>query len=100
MALLTEDGIESALRSLPDWERAGDALRRAIRFPDFLAGIRFVNRVADIAEELDHHPDIDIRYRTVCFYLSSHDEGGLTERDIRLARRIDEALRGGEGHVG
>jgi 4a-hydroxytetrahydrobiopterin dehydratase len=64
--------------------------------PDFMTGIRLVHDVAVVAEELDHHPDVDIRWRNVTFTLSTHSKGGVTERDVGLARRIDEiALRHG-----
>src|SRR4051812_2639621 len=90
VARLTDDEVTRALRELPAWQRSGDAIIRTIRFPDFMAGIDFVNRVAKLAEVADHHPDIDIRYRTIRLELTTHDQGGLTERDIALARRIDE----------
>lgn len=92
MALLSDDQIAMALRDLEGWERSGDEIIRTIRFPDFMAGIGFINRVAELAEAADHHPDIDIRYRNVRFALSTHDEGGLTEKDIALASRINQAL--------
>lgn len=92
MALLSDDQIAMALRDLEGWERSGDEINRTIRFPDFMAGIEFIHRVAELAEAADHHPDIDIRYRNVRFALSTHDEGGLTEKDLALASRINEAL--------
>jgi len=90
VARLSEAEVEDALRALPAWSRAGDAIVRTIRFPDFMAGIGFVDRVAKLAEAADHHPDIDIRYRTIRLELTTHDENGLTERDFALARRIDQ----------
>jgi 4a-hydroxytetrahydrobiopterin dehydratase len=95
VARLSEAEVAEALRGLPAWERSGDAIVRTIRFPDFMAGIGFVNRVAELAEAADHHPDIDIRYRTIRLELTTHDENGLTERDVALARRIDQATQGG-----
>jgi 4a-hydroxytetrahydrobiopterin dehydratase len=92
MALLTDAQISEALKSLPDWERSGNEIVRTVRFPDFMAGIAAINRIAEAAEAADHHPDIDIRYRNVRFVLSTHDEGGLTEKDTRLARQINEMV--------
>ena len=92
MTKLTDDEISRALWDISGWERAGDEIVRTVRFPDFLAGIEFVNRVAEMAEAADHHPDIDIRYRNVRFALSTHDEGGLTQKDLDLARQINTAL--------
>ncbi len=92
MARLSDDEIRQGLKEISGWERDGDEIVRTIRFPEFMDGIRFIGRVAELAEAADHHPDIDIRYRNVRFALSTHDEGGLTEKDLRLARQINEAL--------
>lgn len=92
MTRLSDDQIAEALGSLPGWERSGDQILRTIAFPAFLDGIGFVNQVAEMAEAANHHPDIDIRYRRVRFVLTTHDEGGLTEKDVQLARRINEFL--------
>lgn len=92
VARLSPDEITQALRELPGWEHTGEEIARTIRFPSFMDGMQFVNRVAELAEAADHHPDIDIRYRNVCFALVTHDEGGLTEKDVSLARQINEAL--------
>jgi len=92
MARLSEDAIQTALTQMPGWSVADGMLRKTYRFPTFPDGIAFVNRVADLAEEMGHHPDIDIRYSTIIVSLSSHDEGGITERDTTLARRIDGLL--------
>jgi 4a-hydroxytetrahydrobiopterin dehydratase len=89
---LTDDEIRAALESLPGWVRDGDQIARTVRFPEFMDGIRFINRVADMAEIADHHPDIDIRYRNVRFALTTHDQGGLTEKDTALASQISQAL--------
>ena len=93
MALLSDAQISEALKNLPDWERAGDEIVRSVRFPDFMAGIAAINRIAEAAEAADHHPDIDIRYRNVRFVLSTHVEGGLTEKDMQMARQIDEIVK-------
>jgi 4a-hydroxytetrahydrobiopterin dehydratase len=92
MPKLTDTEITRALADLSEWTRSGDTLERTIRFPQFMDGIRFIGRVAEMAEAADHHPDIDIRYRNVRFALSTHSEGGLTEKDVDLARQIDAAL--------
>lgn len=92
MALLSSDEILQALGELDGWEREGDIIARIIRFPDFMAGIQFIHQVAEMAEAADHHPDIDIRYRNVKFALSTHDQGGLTEKDVALARQINQAF--------
>jgi 4a-hydroxytetrahydrobiopterin dehydratase len=89
MGRLSDDEIREGLASLAGWERLGDALCRQYPFPGFKEAMRFANRVATIAEELNHHPDILIEYDTVTLTLSSHDAGGITERDLRLATRID-----------
>ena len=89
MAVLTDEQVDAALPELEGWERADGALRRSIKFPSFLAGIDAVRRVAEHAESKDHHPDIDIRWRTVTFALVTHSEGGITKNDIDMARDIN-----------
>jgi len=92
MARLTDDEIRRSLESLAGWERQGDEIVRTARFPEFMDGIHFIARVAEMAEAADHHPDIDIRYRNVRFALTTHDQGGLTEKDVQLASEISKAL--------
>lgn len=92
MAVLPDDEVDAALADLTDWQRDGNELRRSVKFPSFLEGIEAVRRVADRAEAADHHPDIDIRWRTVTFVLSTHSEGGITQSDLALAREIDEIV--------
>jgi 4a-hydroxytetrahydrobiopterin dehydratase len=89
MDRLSADEIASRLTSLAGWEQLGDTLCKQYAFADFKSAMTFANRVAAIAEELDHHPDILIEYDTVTLTLSSHDAGGITARDFRLAARID-----------
>ncbi|BCI54626.1 putative pterin-4-alpha-carbinolamine dehydratase [Mycolicibacterium litorale] len=89
MAVLTDEQVDAALPDLNGWERVDGALRRAVRFPAFLDGIDAVRRVAERAEADDHHPDIDIRWRTVTFVLVTHSEGGITQKDLQMARQID-----------
>ncbi|MGA5703716.1 4a-hydroxytetrahydrobiopterin dehydratase [Peterkaempfera bronchialis] len=89
---LTEPEIALRLTALPDWARDGDSIRRTAEAADFPAAIRVVVAVAEQAEAMDHHPDIDIRWRTLHFTLSTHSAGGLTALDFDLAARIDQAV--------
>jgi 4a-hydroxytetrahydrobiopterin dehydratase len=89
MARLSEDEITRRLEALPGWARDGQRIRRQSRFASFAEAMAFVNRVAALAEEVDHHPDILVEYDRVTLTLTSHDVGGLTERDFRLAGRVD-----------
>jgi 4a-hydroxytetrahydrobiopterin dehydratase len=92
MAVLTDQQVDAALPDLNGWERDQGALRRSVKFPSFLAGIDAVRQVAEHAEAKDHHPDIDIRWRTVTFALVTHSAGGITQNDIDMARDIDGIL--------
>jgi 4a-hydroxytetrahydrobiopterin dehydratase len=87
--LLTDDQITEALRSLPGWEARPGAIVRSVRAPDFRTAIRLVNEVAEVAEQLNHHPDIDIRWTSVSFTLTTHSKGGVTSNDLELAARIN-----------
>jgi 4a-hydroxytetrahydrobiopterin dehydratase len=89
MPKLTAAQIKQALASLPGWKRKGSSITRLYEFKDFVAAIKFVNAAAKIAEQANHHPDIDIRWNKVKLTLSTHDEGGLTEKDTALARRFN-----------
>lgn len=90
--LLDDERIRNALEHLPQWQRSGDAITREAKLASFPQAIQVVNRVAEIAESAGHHPDIDIRWRTVHFTLSTHSAGGLTEKDVSLASEIDNVL--------
>lgn len=90
MAALSDSEIQQALAGLPGWQRQGLAIQRTFQFADFKAAMQFVNRVADAAEQANHHPDIDIRYNKVVLSLVSHDSGGVTQRDVRMAQRINQ----------
>lgn len=90
--LLAPDALQTFLTSHPDWRVAGQELVRSYRFATFRQAVDFVNRVAELAEREDHHPDIDIRYREVTLRLTTHDAGGLTFRDPKLAALADGAL--------
>ncbi|MEV4612164.1 4a-hydroxytetrahydrobiopterin dehydratase [Kitasatospora sp. NPDC049258] len=92
-ARLTDDEITAGLAGLPQWHREGDSIVRTAETASFPTAILVVDAVAQDAERLDHHPDIDIRWRTLRFVLSTHSEGGLTSLDLTLAALIDEALR-------
>ena len=86
---LSPEDARTRLAGLEGWELQGDAIRRRYKFASFKESIAFVNRVAELAERADHHPDILVEYDKVTLTLSSHDAGGLTERDFALARSID-----------
>ena len=87
--LLDDDAITTWLAGHPEWSREGAAIRREVEAASFLAGIDLVTRVAQVAEDRDHHPDIDIRWRTVTFRLSTHSAGGITGLDLEVAEAID-----------
>jgi 4a-hydroxytetrahydrobiopterin dehydratase len=86
---LSPEEARAQLAALTDWQLTGDAIRRRYKFTSFKESMEFVNKVALLAERADHHPDILIEYDKVTLTLSSHDAGGLTERDFALARSID-----------
>jgi 4a-hydroxytetrahydrobiopterin dehydratase len=89
MTLLTPPQVEAALGAVPAWTLCGPSITRTFQFKDFAAALAFVNRVGAIADEIWHHPDVDIRWNTVTLALTTHDAGGLTELDFTLAARID-----------
>jgi 4a-hydroxytetrahydrobiopterin dehydratase len=90
MALLADSDVESRLAAAPEWRREGNEIARDLQFDDFAAAIAFVNRVAEVAEEANHHPDILVHgWNKVRLTLSTHSEGGLTESDFAMAGRID-----------
>ncbi len=87
--LVPRPDIKPMMKRIPEWETDEKAIERVFEFDDFTQAIDFVNAVAEIAEEEDHHPDIDIRWNKVRLCLSTHSEGGLTALDFQLARKID-----------
>ncbi len=87
--LLEPNALQTFLAQHPEWKLEGGMIRRTYEAPTFLKGIDFVQRVAQAAEAADHHPDIDIRWRKVTLGLSTHDAGGLTFRDPKLAAEAD-----------
>ncbi|XXF77492.1 4a-hydroxytetrahydrobiopterin dehydratase [Myxococcaceae bacterium GXIMD 01537] len=86
---LTAAELQTFLSQHADWKHDGEMIRRTYEAPSFLAGIDFVQRVAQAAEAANHHPDIDIRWRKVTLALVTHDAGGLTWRDTKLAAEAD-----------
>ena len=101
MERLSEAATAAALAALPEWRLAasGGAIRRSLRFADFSAAWAFMSRVALAAEAADHHPDWRNSWNRVDISLSTHEAGGLTARDVDLARRIDQ-LAGEAGGIG
>ncbi|PRX49014.1 4a-hydroxytetrahydrobiopterin dehydratase [Prauserella shujinwangii] len=90
--LLSDERIDEALAHLPRWERNGNAIQRTAELANFPQAIQVVNRIAEIAENENHHPDIDIRWRKLTFRLSTHSDGGITEKDVQLAGEIDGVI--------
>ena len=86
---LTDDQLRAALETLSGWSCEGEAITRTFTFERFADGIAFVDRIAVEADQMDHHPDIDIRYTKIRVALSTHDRGGVTDMDTTLAQRID-----------
>ncbi len=88
---LAQDAIDAGLASLhPGWSGTTEQLARSIEFADFSTAVQFVNALAPICEELDHHPDLTLRWRWVDVALSTHSAGGVTDMDLRLAGSVDE----------
>lgn len=94
VARLSDPEIARALARVPGWQRQGDAIERTFTFRGFQEAVGFVNRVAELAERANHHPDILIRYRRVTLTLSTHSAGGLTSKDFELAEAIDRLEAG------
>ena len=91
---LDEASLAAALATLPQWQRNGEIISRLFQFADFPAAMKFVNAVAEAAENSQHHPDIDIRWNKVTLALTTHDAGGLSEKDFALARQCDNLATG------
>lgn len=89
MTVLEPDAVDDALSQGLHWERADQELVKVRKGRDFADSLRFVNAVGELAESMDHHPDIDIRWNVVSLRLSTHSAGGITAKDLELARRID-----------
>lgn len=92
---LTAEQVQAALAGLPGWTvKGGIEMAKPFTFGGFAEAMQFVNRVAALAEAADHHPDIDIRYQRVVLKLATHSAGGLTEKDVALARQIEGVVQG------
>jgi 4a-hydroxytetrahydrobiopterin dehydratase len=91
-AKLSDVEIQRALGALSGWSRRGDALAKTFTFARFADGIAFVSKIAALADAMDHHPDIDIRYTRVTFTLSTHSAGGITQLDLELATGIEQGF--------
>jgi 4a-hydroxytetrahydrobiopterin dehydratase len=89
MSKLTEEQITAHMSSLPDWELAGDRIKRTFRFKDFVEAFGFMSSAALVAERMNHHPEWRNVWATVEVELSTHDAGGLTELDMKLAAAMD-----------
>ena len=92
MAKLSAEQIAEKLKALPGWEYNDNAIAKMFKFKEYLHGIEFVQKVAEIAEANDHHPDITINYTRVTFACSTHSEGGVTDKDFKLAENIEIAF--------
>jgi 4a-hydroxytetrahydrobiopterin dehydratase len=90
--LLETEELTAALKKCPEWECENNAITRTIEFEEFMDAIDFVNDLAEIADEAQHHPDIDIRHTRVRLRLTTHDAGGVTPLDIELAQRVDNLV--------
>jgi 4a-hydroxytetrahydrobiopterin dehydratase len=95
VAVLSDAEVAEALAGLSGWAREGDMIVKTYELSTFPAAIEFVGRIADRAEAANHHPDLDIRYRKVRVALSTHDAGGLTDKDVALATEIEALPRSG-----
>ena len=89
MPVLSDDEVQARLGELAGWTREGDAINKQFELEDFKGSVDFVNRLTPAAEEMNHHPDLEISWNKVTVSLSTHSEGGLTESDFELARKID-----------
>ena len=90
MAAFSTEAIQEGLAKMPGWSYQGKDLHKKFTFKSFLPGIEFVNKIAQAAESANHHPDITINYNVVGIRLSTHSEGGVTEKDFTLASLIDQ----------
>ena len=99
-AVLSPEEIKVALQGLPGWTDRGDSIMRVFQFPDFLRAMVFINKIAEAAEAANHHPDILINYNKVTLTLVSHDSGGVTRRDVRMAEKSNEIANEGGASVG
>ncbi len=96
MAKLSDGQIAEKLKALSGWEYKDNAITKLFRFKQFMDGIEFIDRIARIAEAADHHPDITINYTRIRFACSTHSEGGVTDKDFKLAAEIEQAFKSAE----
>jgi 4a-hydroxytetrahydrobiopterin dehydratase len=89
VALLSDQEVEAGLAERPGWGRAGDAIVKTFERGDFVGSVRFVDSLVEPAEEMSHHPDVEISWATVTVRLSTHSQGGITAADFELAAKID-----------
>jgi 4a-hydroxytetrahydrobiopterin dehydratase len=89
---LSSKDVDERLKSVMGWKRDGDEIEKKFQFADFKEAMQFVNKVAAAADAADHHPDIKIQYNKVKLTLSTHSEGGVTEKDFSLAQQIDASV--------
>ncbi len=92
MSAMRSKDVQLQLETVPKWSKRAQTLVRTYQFKEFMQGLQFVTRIAKRAEKSQHHPDIDIRFNKVTLKLTTHDEGGLTEKDFSMARQCDEAF--------
>jgi 4a-hydroxytetrahydrobiopterin dehydratase len=92
MPALHSKQIKLHLQSIPNWSKHAQTILRTFKFEGFLKGIDFVDRIAKKAQKMNHHPDIDVRFDEVTLTLTTHDEGGTTEKDFLLAKQCDEVF--------
>ena len=90
--LLDDDDLSSALKKCPEWDYEKNAITRTVEFEEFMEAVDFVNDLAEISEEAQHHPDIAIKHTKVTLRLTTHDAGGVTDLDIELAQRVDNLV--------
>jgi 4a-hydroxytetrahydrobiopterin dehydratase len=92
MAKLTSDEITTKIKTLAGWEYKENGISKRFQFKTFMDGIHFIGKVAEMAEKADHHPDILVNYKRITFTCSTHDAGGVTEKDFALATEIERAF--------
>jgi len=90
--LLSRSEVSARLKSLPGWKHKGKFITKAYEFDHFMDGIGFIDKIAKVAEEEEHHPDIQVRYTTITLSIQTHSKGGVTEWDLELAAAIEESL--------
>ena len=92
MPALNAKQVKLRLKAMPGWSKRAQTIRRTFKVDGFLMSIAFVRRIAKQAQKINHHPDIDIRFDQVTLMLTTHDEGGITEKDFTLARLCDDVF--------